>query len=153
MRITVDNFNQFIDNSYDFDGQGIWIKPFDMDVSGGKITKEEIDELDQYETIEILIITGLRQDTFEYFIKKYGYKVKTIHFFKNKLVEDWSLLQSLPQLEFIYWFHNQRITKLWDMSNNDKLKGLCLEDFTRLNDLSGIEKAKNLEIFSMGDAV
>ena len=39
-------------------------------------------------------------------------------FFKNKGVEDWSLLGTLPELEGLYWFHNQKITKFWDMSRN-----------------------------------
>lgn len=103
--------------------------------------------------METLQISGLVQDTFEYFITKYGQELRAVRFFKNKLVQDWSLLGTLPKLEFVYWFHNQRISRLWDMSENTALKGLYISDFTRLKDLSGIQKAANLEIFAMGDAV
>lgn len=76
-----------------------------------------------------------------------------IEFFKNKAVEDWSLLGTLSNLGCVYWFHNQRITKLWDMSENYALKAIKLNDFTRLHDLSGIERAPALEWFGFGDAI
>lgn len=43
-------------------------------------------------------------DSFEYFIKTYGAQLKAIRFFKNKLVEDWSLLGTLHKLEYIHFF-------------------------------------------------
>ncbi len=158
MRITTENFDSFISGSWDYDKErdchtGIWIHSDNMDVSGGRITNEEIDCLSTYENKETITISGLTQETFEYFINKYGSELRAVRFFKNKMVEDWSLLGTLPNIEYIYWFHNQRITKLWDMSNNLCLKGLCISDFSRLKKLDGIEKAPNLEWFSMRDAV
>ena len=125
----------------------------DADVSGGKIQISDIDELANYPEVKSVTILGLRQDTFEYFIQTYGKQFRCIKFFKNKAVEDWSLLGTLPELECIYWFHNQRITKLWDMSQNHALKAVELNDFTRLHDLSGVEKAPALEWFGFGDEV
>lgn len=158
MQITTDNFENFINGSWDYDKEkechtGIWIRSNNMDVGGGRIAKEEIDRLSMYDNKEALTISGLTQETFEYFINKYGKELRAVRFFKNKMVEDWSLLGSLPDIEYIYWFHNQRITKLWDMSKNVGLKGLCISDFTRLKKLDGVEKAPNLEWFSMRDAV
>lgn len=158
MRITTENFKAFIDGSWDYDKEkechtGIWIHSDNMDISGGRITKEEIDRLSEYENKEAITISGLTQETFEYFIKKYGKELRAVRFFKNKMVEDWSLLGTLPNIEYIYWFHNQRITSLWNMSNNIALKGLCISDFTRLKRLDGITKAPGLEWFSIRDAV
>ena len=65
-------------------------------------------------------------------------------FLKNKLVEDWSLLGMLPELEGMHFFRNQRITSLWDMRGNTALKALVIEDFTRLHDLPGLEMARHL---------
>lgn len=156
--ITTENFPAFITGSWDYDREkdchtGIWIHSDNMDVSGGRITKEEIDRLDGYEHKEAITISGLTQDTFEYFIRRYGQELRAVRFFKNKMVEDWSLLGTLPQLEYVYWFHNQRIASLWDMSENVALKGLCISDFSRLKRLDGIWKAPNLEWFSFRDAV
>lgn len=145
---------------YDFDdlAKQEWdspleIKAADADVSGGKIDIEEIDRVADHPEAKSVCIFGLRQDTFEYFIRTYGRQFRYIRFFKNKSVEDWSLLGTLPELEGLYWFHNQKITKLWDMSKNYALKAVELSDFTKLHDLSGIEKAPALEWFGFGDAV
>lgn len=125
----------------------------DWDVTGGKITISDIDELSKFPNIKAVTISGLSQNTFEYFIQTYGKQLRYIEFFKNKMVEDWSLLETLPELEGIYFFHNQKIAKMWDMSKNYSLKAIILEDFTKLRNLSGIEKAPALEWFSFGDAV
>lgn len=125
----------------------------DMDVTGGTIRREDIDLLAQYPEVRSVSVSGLRQDTFVYFLQRYGRQLRYIDFFKNKLVEDWSLLGTLPELEGIRFFHNQRITSLWDMRGNTALKALVIEDLTRLHDLSGLEMAPALEWFSIGDAV
>lgn len=125
----------------------------DWDVTGGKIRISDIDVLANYPNVKPVTISGLSQDTFEYFIQTYGGQLKYIEFFKNKSVEDWSLLGSLPELECVDFFHNQRITKMWDMRKNYALKAIFIEDFTRLHDLSGVEKAPSLEWFYFGDAV
>ena len=70
-----------------------------MDIGGGRISIPEIDVLAEHPEAEAVRISGLRQDTFEYFIQTYGQRLRAIHFFKNKLVEDWSLLGTLPKLE------------------------------------------------------
>lgn len=129
------------------------IKASNADVSGGVIRKEEIDRIAEYPDAKSVSISGLRQDTFEYFIRTYGQQFRYINFFKNKGVEDWSLLETLPELEALYWFHNQKITKFWDMSRNYSLKALEISDFCKLHDLSGLEKAPTLEWFGFGDAV
>ncbi len=123
------------------------------DVGGGTITHDEIDTISEFENFDNIFISGLHQDTFDYFIDTQAYKFKSIMFWKNKLVNDWSKLGDLDQVEFIGYFHNQRITEFWDMSNNLKLEGLFISDFTRLHSLSGIETAPALERFSFQDAV
>ncbi len=152
------NFEKFISGSWDYiaetkEHSGLWLRQEKMDIGGGTISKDEIDKLNGYPETGTLTISGLNQDTFEYFINTYGKQLRAVRFFKNKLVSDWSLLGELPQLEFIYFFHNQRIASLWDMSQNISLKGLEISDFTKLKTLVGIEKAPNLEWFGIGNAV
>lgn len=127
--------------------------PRDMDIGGGRMQLHEIDALKNYPEAEILTVSGLDQAGFEYLIRNYGQQFRVLQFFKNKLVEDWSLLGTLPGLEYVYYFFNQRIESLWDMTNNKKLKGISIMDFSRLKTISGIEKAENLEYFSLGNAV
>ncbi len=123
------------------------------DVGGGTISIEDIDKINDFPDAEVVSVSGLHQDTFEYFIKTYGQRFRAIRFFKNKLVSDWSLLGTLPNIEYIHWFFNQRIDRLWDMSGNTALRGVFLEDFSKLKSIEGIEKAPNLEFFGTGNAV
>ena len=160
MNVHVRYFDDLVKQEWDYpvidaDSKGtqLDISAADADVSGGKISMEEIDRIADYPDAKSVSIFGLRQNTFEYFIKTYGRQFRYIRFFKNKAVEDWSLLETLPELEGVYWFHNQKITKLWDMSKNYALKAVELNDFTKLHDLSGIEKAPALEWFGFGDAM
>lgn len=124
-----------------------------MDIGGGKIRVDDIDRLKDFPHTDVVTISGLQQDTFEYFIKTYGRQIKAIRFFKNKFVEDWSLLGTLPDLEYVYFFSNQRIEALWDLSGNKSLTGLCIEDFSRLHSINGINTAPALKEFSIGNAV
>ncbi len=151
------NFDKFIFGFWDYDEEtkkhtGLHLRQENMDIGGGTISKDDIDKLKEYPETEILTISRLNQDTFEYFINTYGKKLRAVRFFKDKLVRDWSLLGQLPQLEFVYFFHNQRIDSLWDMSQNISLKRLEIKDFCRLKTLVGIEKAPNLEWFGIGNA-
>lgn len=116
-------------------------------------TPSEIDELNNYPNTDLVSITGLDQAGFEYFIKNYGHKLKIVDFFKLKSVEDWSLLGTLPNLEYVNFFHNQRITSLWDMSGNKSLKGLSILDFSRLKSIDGIGAAPALKYFNIGNAI
>ncbi|MBQ8782575.1 MAG: hypothetical protein IJZ57_02240 [Clostridia bacterium] len=152
------SFKSFVDGSFDYDFETethtcLWLRNEKMDISGGTITIEDIDKLKDYPDTDVVTVSGLHQDTFEYFIKTYGGQLKAIRFFKNKFVEDWSLLGTLEQLEYVYFFFNQRITSLWDMSKNTSLTGLCIEDFTRLSSISGIDTAPALKEFRIGNAI
>ena len=146
MGISSEDFNK------GFSRIDLWLRDKDMDIGGGKIGISDIDELKKHPNTDTVRISGLTQETFEYFIRTYGKQLKAIDFFKNRQVEDWSLLGSLPQLEYIKFFHNQRIASLWDMSGNVSLKGICIEDFTRLENIDGISKAPVLEVLSLGNA-
>lgn len=124
-----------------------------FDVGGGTITKDEIDIIKEHPELERISIAGLHQDTFEYFIEKYAKQFKAIYFFKNKMVEDLSPLADLEEVEAIGYFVNQRSEKLWDMSRNKKLRMLNLDDFSRLHDLTGIERAPRLSGVEFGNKV
>lgn len=152
------SFESFVNGSFDYDKATqthscLWLREEKMDIGGGTISIEDIDKLKDYPDTDVVTISGLHQDTFEYFIKTYGAQLKAIRFFKNKFVEDWSLLGTLPKLEYIHFFANQRISSLWDMSRNTALSGLCIKDFTKLDSIEGIGTAPALKEFRIGNAV
>lgn len=144
--VTMDNFDSASFGIYD-------INLVQKEVSGGVISFEQIDTIRDFPDSKSIIISGLKQDTFEYFVNTYGKQFQAITFWKNKGVLDLSALSSLSEIEYISYFFNQKVSKLWDMTNNKKLIGLSLTDFSKLHSLDGIEKAVNLEYFDVGNRV
>lgn len=152
------SFESFHKGNFDYDPETklhtcLWLREEKMDIGGGTISIEDIDKLKDYPDTDVVTISGLRQDTFEYFIKTYGHQLKAIRFFKNKFIEDWSLLGTLHQLEYLDFFVNHHISSLWDMSGNEFLSGLCIQDFTKLSSIKGIETAPALKEFVIGNAI
>ena len=152
------SFESFCNNSYDWDPinrqhTGLWLREERMDIGGGRISISDIDRLKEYPDEDTVTISGLRQDTFEYFINTFGGQLKAIRFFKNKLIEDWSLLGTLPQIQYLDFFANQRIDRFWDMSSNHDLTGLSVSDFSGIKDVELVNTAPVLEDFRIGNAM
>ena len=129
------------------------INLIENDLSGGKISKSRIDTLDDLEGEDILTVSGLVQDTFEYLIQKFGHKFRVINFWKCPRVEDFSPIESLENIEYITYFWNQRVTRLWNFKKTPKLLGLRFDDFTRLNSLIDLEDASSLVELGFGNKV
>ena len=146
MKVNLSNFESFKDDLFD-------LSIVQKDVGGGTTSIEEIDIIQEYPNAKSLIISGLKQETFEYLIQNYGNQFKAISFWKNKLVTDLSPLGNLKGLEYLHYFVNQRVTDLWDMRKNENLRGLAIYDFTRLHSIEKIVTAPNIEYFSIGNKV
>ncbi|SRR6266498_620907 len=123
------------------------------DISGGRIKRQDIDILREFPNVTEISISGLTQDTFDYFIENYGYQFQAIIFWKCPLVGDLKLLESLEHVEYIVYFWNQKAEKLWDLSKTKSLKGLSYDDFTRMPDISQISKSLSLEELHFGDKI
>ncbi|GKX29464.1 internalin [Vallitalea longa] len=122
-----------------------------IEISGNQISYEEIDEIKKYPNKIEIQIRGLTQETFEYFVNKYGQQFKIIYFWKCSLVTDFSCLEQLTDVEYIMFYWNQRVTHLWDLSKNTCLKGLAFDDFTRMHTLEEIHLAPMLEELNFGN--
>ncbi|MBP2660216.1 MAG: internalin related protein [Firmicutes bacterium] len=122
------------------------------DISGGRLTKNDIDSLKDCDATEIWI-SGLTQDTFEYFIETYGQQFKIIYFWKCPLITDFKKLETLKNIEYLIFFWNQRVTHLWDLSKNPKLRGLSFDDFTRMHTLEEIPLAPILKELYFGNMI
>lgn len=160
MNIRAENFDELVKQEWNYPvldgnkcGTQLSVCAADADVAGAVRFTDDIDRIKDFPDAGSVSVFGLDQETFEYFIKNFGKQFRYIRFFRNKCVEDWSLLGTLPDLECVYWYVNQKISRLWDMSNNKALKAVVLDDFTKLHDISGIEKAPSLEWFGIGNAV
>jgi len=116
---------------------------------------ENIESLDilATTTCDKLLITGLKQESFDYLIDHYGHKFKEIDFFKCPLISDLSRLEKLDEIESISFYWNQRAVKLWDLSKNKNLLSITLDDFTRLHSLQDLMLSDSLLEVSFGDRV
>ena len=122
-------------------------------VSGGRITREQLHQIEQHPEITEITVSGLKQDTFEHFVLHYGRQFKAIHFWKCPLVTDLSPIGTLADVEYLLFFWNQRAERLWDFSGTPHLKGLAFDDFTRMHDLADLEHANALEELHFGDMI
>lgn len=129
------------------------INLIERDISGGRISKDTIDQLADHADKEVLTVSGLIQETFEYLIQKYGKQFKVFNFWKCPLVTDLSPIEELHQAEYITYFWNQRVERLWDFRKTPMLKGFCFDDFTRLHNLNDLENAESLLELEFGDKV
>lgn len=144
--INMDNFDSPSFDIYD-------LNLVQKEVDGGTLSIEQIDSIRDFPDSKSIIISGLKQDTFEYFINTYGKQFHAITFWKNKTVSDLSALSLLSDIEYVSYFFNQKASELWDMTNNKKLVGLSISDFSKIHSLKGIEKACNLTSFYVYDRV
>ena len=83
------------------------------EIGGGRISKEQIDTIGDSQNTKITI-SGLTQETFEYFIDTYGNRFQEIIFWKCPIVKELSKLESLVNIESISYFWNQKAETLWD---------------------------------------
>lgn len=153
--ITLKNFPSFINGTFDRVAVGgrrsLVLKSA---VPGVRcIMERDIDVLRKYPYLKTVTVTGLYQDTFEYFIRKFGAQFHAIRFEENPMVEDWTLLGRLPQLSFLSIRGNRHLTSLWDMTYHHALQGLALVGVPCLHDLRGIELAASLKHLHVGDAL
>ena len=80
------SFESFVSGNFDYDKttkthNSLWLREENMDIGGGKITISDIDKLKDFPDAEVVTISGLKQETFEYFIRTYGKQLKAIRFF------------------------------------------------------------------------
>lgn len=115
------------------------------ELSGGKISIEEIDSLKIYRQINRLAISGLNQETFEYLIHKYGSNFTRLKLFKNPKINDFSPIETLKHLIEIDIFWNQKAENLWDFEKNNGLEKIILSDIKKLSDLNDFSNNKTLK--------
>src|SRR5574338_131140 len=70
-------------------------------LSSRRIAKDEIDVIQEFPGATEIAISGLTQDTFEYFVENYAQQFKAIIFWKCPLVGSLKAIESLDQVEYI----------------------------------------------------
>lgn len=118
------------------------------------MTPDDVDyEMSFGKSKKILEICGMNQQSFEYFIEKYGDSYEYLSFFKCQLISDFSPLSKLKNLQCVDIYWNTRATQFWDMSKNTSLQCIIISNAKRLTyELPLLNTAKELrEVFVSGD--
>lgn len=90
-------------------------------------------------------VRNLTQKEFDYFVVNYGDNYESIYFFQNTKVKDLSVLSQLKRVKYLL-FYNVRGSALWDMRQNEGLRGIMISDSKKmLYDLEQLQYAPNLE--------
>lgn len=97
------------------------------------MSPDDVDyEMGKGKNKKVLLISGMEQKSFEYFVEKYGETYEFLSFFKCQLISDFSPLEKLKNLEGVKIYWNTRANTLWDMSKNPKLVYLSLKDTKKI---------------------
>lgn len=123
------------------------------ETSGGSISHDTIDSIERHPSITEITISGLKQESFEYFISKYGNRFRVITFWKCPRIENLSGIEKLKNIEYLIFFWNQKAIRLWDLSKTEKLRGLAFDDFTRMHTLADLSKSSSLEELRFGSRI
>lgn len=113
---------------------------------------EELNQLDSV-TVKELYISGLTQKSLEYFVKHYASEFSVISFTHCNSINDFSCLECLENLEYVIIDWNPKIDRLWNMKNNHRLRGICLEDCKKVVSFDEIKGAPCLEELILGESV
>lgn len=102
----------------------------------------------------ILQICGMNQESFEYFVEKYGESYEALYFFKCQLISDFSPLAKLKNLKAVIIWWNIRSKRLWDMSENSSLKQIAIDDCKKITgNLEDLATSKTLEDVSVHGSI
>jgi hypothetical protein len=127
------------------------IRLVERDLSGGRISRETIDTIEGVQSTSIEI-SGLRQDTFEYFVSQYGNRFRSIRFWKCPRIDDLTPLEGLWALNTLHFFWNQKTTRFWNLAKTPGLKELSFNDFGHVTDLTDLAASPSLEKLEFGNS-
>lgn len=97
------------------------------------MTPDDVDyEMSTGKHPEILEISGMNQQSLEYFVQHYGKSYRYLSFFKCQLIQDFSPLEDLENLEEVSLYWNIRADKLWDFSRNVSLRSIGISDAKKM---------------------
>ena len=112
---------------------------------------EEIDRLADMPEIDKLECRNLTQVGLEYLADKFGSRIKFLKLNCCQTIGDFLPIEKFINLEFLYVYWNSKADKTWNTSKTKNIKGIEMLDFSRIHDLSGVEKLKKLKMFAFGN--
>lgn len=111
---------------------------------------KNLDKLKYFSNLKKLWIYTVNQNEFNTILSLVNPKMLFIYELRAK---DLSIIGSLKDMEVLALEWNTKAENLWDISNNTSLKSLSISDFSKLNDISLLEKGISLELLDLSGGV
>lgn len=108
-----------------------------------KIPKKLVDTIADSDASSI-IIEGLDQKNFEYFVSTYGAQFTEIQLSRCRTIADFTPLEDLPQIKCLAIRHNMRANALWNIRANPKLTHLELTGLNKIRDIGPLAEGRAL---------
>lgn len=118
-----------------------------------KPSYELLDEIVKLKGIKKVWIMYFKQELFNFFITKYGDKLKNLVIHHCGRLSDLTLLESLTKIESVQINWNIKSPTLWNQSNNIKLKRIEFNDFSKIKSLKNLINAPNITELSFGNRI
>ena len=107
------------------------------------ISIKDVDFLASLPNLEYLWFQGTRLKSYESFCKLK--QLKAINFFLSRTIEDIDFLSEMTSLQYIGFTDCSKISSFPDLTDLDKLRRVYLDNVNRLEDITGLSKAPNIE--------
>lgn len=138
----IDERPQFIDDLNDVDENSTEL------LIRGKT--KNIERLKSFSNLKKLWIYTVNQNEFNKILSLANPKM--LHIYELK-AEDLSIIGSLKDLEVLALEWNTKAQILWDISKNTSLKSLSIKDFSKLYDISNLQKSTSLELLDLSGGI
>lgn len=113
--------------------------------------KDKVEDLNIYNGVKKLIVTKLNQEMFNKVIEYYKDSIEQIFLWKSPLINDFSKLSEITNLEYFVGLWNNKARKLWKMESNLKLKGVSLSSFSKVDSLGDFKNSTIEELDFSGN--
>lgn len=106
-----------------------------------------LDLLASFSNLKKLWVHSVNQKEFNQILSQVNPEMLCVY---EMRVEDLSLLSNLSSLQILGLEWNTKATRLWDISNNHRLKALSIKGFSRLNEIQSLIQAQEVKLLQLG---
>lgn len=106
-----------------------------------------LDLLASFSNLNKLWVRSVNQKEFNQILSQVNPEMLYVY---EMRVEDLSLLSNLSNLQILGLEWNTKATRLWDISNNHRLKALSIKGFSRLNEIQSLIQAQEVNLLQLG---
>lgn len=122
------------------------------DKNGDKVTIEIIDTIKNFPEKDVLFISKLKDDNFEYLAKTYGKQFKFVTLWHCQRISSLKPIEYFENLQIFVGNWNQLANSFWDFNKTPNITAMSLDGYSKIHDLSPLVELQGLRefIYQMG---